>query len=604
MIKSKQFNPDKFLQLVSSLPGVYQMFADDGKIIYIGKAKNLKNRLSSYFKTKSLGGKTKSLVAKIADIQTIITNTETEALILENNLIKKHLPRYNVLLRDDKSYPYIFLSNHIFPRLGFHRGVRKAKGQYFGPYPSSHSVKESLRLLQKIFPVRQCEDSFFKHRSRPCLQAQIGRCTAPCVDNISPEEYAIDVKNAILFLNGKSSEATTQLQINMKKAANRQAYETAAKFRDQITHLRHIQEQQFVDNLYGNFDILAIAHKLNQACVQLFVFRNGRSLGSRAYFLKQIKDHSSSEILKAFISQHYLNHQVPTKIICNILPRDLKNLQSALSSYSGNKIEIKTAQRGEKVQLLKTAVTNAELSLQERINTKTSIIEQLLDLQAACNLEESPKHIECFDISHTFGEATVASCVVFKNGEPSKGDYRKFNILDVAKGDDYAAMLQAINRRYTRIVKKDAQLPDLLIIDGGKGQLTQAIKALQDLQVDIPLLGVAKGAKRQAGKETLFLSATKKQIILPPENKALLMIQKIRDEAHRFAITGHRAKRGKQRTSSSLQDIPGIGNKRRQALLNYFGGLQEVKKAGVLDLAKVCGISNTKAQEIYNFFHG
>lgn len=599
------FDYKKFLSLVTVLPGVYEMLNARGEVIYVGKAKNLNNRLSSYFQ-KNLAPKTAALVKQIDQIKTTITETETEALILENNLIKKHLPRYNILLRDDKSYPYIFLSNHKYPRLSFHRGAKKKSGQYFGPYPNANSVRESLRLLQKIFKVRQCEDSFFSHRTRACLQAQIGRCDAPCVGLIDSDEYLKDVKNTILFLNGKSQKITLDLQNNMQQASEVQNYELAARFRDQISYLRHIQEKQFINNLHGEFDIVAISQDQGHACVQVFVYRNGQSLGNQAYFFKNIKNNLSGRIenlLNVFMVQHYLNNYSPAEIISNIIPDDSENVQSALSFHHNKNIIIKTAARGEKVQLIKTALINANISLQSYLNTKTNIRTQLEDLGKICQLDSDPSYIECFDISHTGGEATVGSCVVFVNGEPSKSDYRRFNIKNITGGDDYAAMYQAITRRYTKLINNEAKLPDLLIVDGGKGQMTQAREVLSELQVNIPLLGVAKGPERQSGKETLLVESLEKPLNLLESSPAFLLIQKIRDEAHRFAITGHRNQRNKQRITSSLQEIPGVGAKRRQALLNYFGGLAEVKKAGVTDLSKVIGISPVTAQKIYDYFH-
>ena len=585
-------------------PGVYQMLSASGEILYVGKARNLKKRVSSYFRKSGLAPKTAALMSHVAKVEVITTHTENEALILESNLIKKHRPRYNILLRDDKSYPYIYLSaNQKFPRLSLHRGARKGKGRYFGPYPSAGAVRESLRLMQKLFPVRQCEDGFFRNRSRPCLQYQIERCTAPCVDLISPDRYAEDVRHAVLFLEGKSGEVIEELVEKMEQAAEALRYEEAARLRDQISSLRRIQEKQYISGERGNLDVVALAMQGGSASIQLFNFRHGQNLGSRSYFPKNVQGQNESEVLYAFLAQHYLDHQPPAEILVSQPPEQLSLLQAVLGEEAGHKVAIRHQLRSERARWMRMAQENADLALNSRLSHAASAVARVEALQDALSLDQLPQRMECFDISHTMGEETVASCVVFEEGVPLKSDYRRFNIEAITGGDDYAAMRQALERRYTRLKKGEGKMPDLLLIDGGPGQCSQAHAVLEELQVEgVQILGVAKGPDRKEGQEKLFLDGQSAQT-LPADASALLLIQQIRDEAHRFAITGHRQRRAKKRRSSPLEGIAGVGPKRRQQLLNHFGGLQEVARTGVEDLAVIQGINREIAQRIYDRFH-
>ncbi len=585
-------------------PGVYRMLNADGDILYIGKARNLKKRVSSYFRSSGLAPKTRALMSHVASIEVTTTHTENEALILESNLIKKHRPRYNILLRDDKSYPYIYLSTHTkFPRLGFHRGARKGKGRYFGPYPSAGAVRESLRLMQKLFPVRQCEDGFFRNRSRPCLQHQIQRCTAPCTELITPQQYQHDVDHAVLFLEGKSGEVINNLIRQMEQAAAELHYEEAARTRDQISSLRRIQEKQYITGERGDLDVVAVAMNGGHASIQLFNFRHGQNLGNRSYFPQNVQGKSEADLLYAFISQHYLQHHAPSEILLNSRPEQLELLQEVLSAHTGHKVSIRHQLRGDRARWMRMALENAELALSTRLSHAASAVARVEALQDALKLDQLPQRMECFDISHTMGEETVASCVVFEDGAALKSDYRRFNIRDITGGDDYAAMRQALERRYTRLIKGEGKLPDLLLIDGGPGQCSEARKLLEELQVEgVTTLGVAKGPDRKAGQEKLFLNGAPPQT-LPAGSPALLLIQQIRDESHRFAITGHRQRRAKKRNRSPLEGVAGVGPKRRQQLLNHFGGLQEVARAGVEDLSAVPGINLEIAQRIYDRFH-
>ncbi len=585
-------------------PGVYQMVSASGEILYVGKARNLKRRVSSYFRKSGLAPKTAALMSHVAEIEVITTHTENEALILESNLIKRHRPRYNILLRDDKSYPYIYLSIRTrFPRLGLHRGARRGKGRYFGPYPSAGAVRESLRLMQKLFPVRQCEDGFFRNRSRPCLQYQIERCTAPCVELISAERYAEDVHHAVLFLEGKSGEVIEELAGRMERAAATLDYEAAARFRDQIAALRRVQERQYISGERGDLDVVALSMEGGSGSIQLFNFRHGQNLGNRSYFPRNVEGQDHSELLYAFLTQHYLVHQPPSEILVSHPPRDQELLQQVLSEQAGHKVFIRYQLRGGRSRWMKMAQENAQLALQSRLSHAASAIARVEAMQDLLGLEQTPQRMECFDISHTMGEETVASCVVFEDGAPLKSDYRRFNIREITGGDDYAAMRQALERRYTRLIKGEGKLPDLLLIDGGPGQCREAHAVLEELQVDgVSILGVAKGADRREGQEKLFLNGGAAQT-LPTDSPALLLIQQIRDEAHRFAITGHRQRRDKKRKESPLEGIVGVGPKRRQQLLSHFGGLQEVARAGVEDLSAVPGVSRAIAQRIYDRFH-
>ena len=583
------------------------MYDAEHKLLYVGKARNLKNRVGSYFRASGLTEKTMALVARIQEIQVTVTTTEVDALLLEHNLIKSHQPPYNILLRDDKSYPYIFLSSDDrFPRLSLHRGAKRRKGQYFGPYPSAGAVRESLHFLQKVFKVRQCEDSYFRNRSRPCLQHQIDRCTAPCVGLVSEDEYAQQVENTTLFLRGKSQELMVRLADDMEQAAAELAYEKAAVYRDQLSQLQQVQASQGIEGVQGDLDILAAAVEAGRACVQVLFVRAARVLGSKTYYPPLRLQENPAEVLGAFVPQYYLGgaRAIPGEIIVNAPPEDVATLAQALSAQAGRQVRVRSRVREARARWLQLAVQTAETSLASHLSGRQSVLERLQALQELLDLPEQPQRMECFDISHSSGEATVASCVVFDQNGPRKSDYRRFNIEGITPGDDYAAMQQALERRYKRLKSGEAPLPDILFIDGGKGQVSQAMAVLSDLQVSgVEVIGVAKGVTRKAGFETLLNGATGRERQLAGDNPALHLIQQIRDEAHRFAITGHRARRDKARQRSALEDIPGVGAKRRRELLRHFGSAQAVENASADELRKISGISATIAQQIYDHLH-
>ncbi|MDZ7662944.1 excinuclease ABC subunit UvrC [Thiohalophilus sp.] len=606
------FDAKAFIKGLPNRPGVYRMLDANGTVIYVGKAVDLKKRVASYFRTNLDSPKTRVMVAQIAAIEVTVTHNESEALILENTQIKSLRPRYNVLFRDDKSYPYIYLSTeHPYPRLTFHRGAKRGKGRYFGPYPSAPSVRETLSLLQKLFPVRQCRDSFYNNRSRPCLQYQIKRCTAPCVGLISEADYAEDVRHAILFLEGKSSAVIDALAGRMAEAAGALDYEAAARYRDQIASLRHIQDKQYMDSdSGGNLDVIAAAVEGGLGCVQIFTIRQGRNLGNRSYFPKHLEGLASeqpqSELISHFLTQHYLSRQddIPAELIVSHPPVEQTLIETTLGEAAGRRVAISHKLRGTRARWRDMAAQNARQALGQRLNSQATQLQRFETLQEVLQLDELPQRLECFDISHTMGEATVASCVVFDINGPLKSDYRRFNIEGITPGDDYAAMEQALTRRYKRLREGEGKLPDILFIDGGKGQVQTARNVLEELQVPgVRLIGIAKGPGRKPGLETLYLSDGGEETILPADSRALHLIQQIRDEAHRFAITGHRQRRQKSRNTSTLEQIPGLGPRRRQNLLHRFGGLQEIARAGVEDLAAVNGISRKLAQQIYDTFH-
>jgi len=602
-----KFQHKEFLNTLTTRPGVYQMYGADGDLLYVGKAKNLKSRVGSYFRASGLTAKTMALVARIEDIQVTVTSTEVDALLLEHNLIKTQQPAYNILLRDDKSYPYIFLSSEDrFPRLSMHRGAKRRKGKYFGPYPSAGAVRESLHFLQKVFKVRQCEDSYFKNRSRPCLQYQIDRCSGPCVDLVGEEDYANQVESTSLFLRGKSQQLMVRLADDMEKAAAELAYEKAAIYRDQISQLQHVQASQGIEGVTGDLDILAVATSHGRACVQVVFVRGARVLGSKTYYPPVKLQESSAQVLAAFIPQFYLgvDRLVPSEVIVNEAPEGLGILAQALSLQAGRRVHLRSRVRDSRAQWLELAQQTAETNLVAHLAGRQTMLERLQALQDLLGLPELPERMECFDISHSSGEATVASCVVFDQHGARKSDYRKFNIEDITPGDDYGAMNQALQRRFSRLKSAGATMPDVLFIDGGKGQVAQAMSVLQELQVSgIEVIGVAKGATRRAGFETLVSGATGKETQLPPDHGALHLIQQIRDEAHRFAITGHRGRRDKARQRSTLEDIPGVGSKRRRLLLRHFGSAQGVQNANIAELKKISGIDATVAQRIYDHLH-
>ncbi|WP_447591427.1 excinuclease ABC subunit UvrC [Aquipseudomonas campi] len=601
------FDPSAFLATCSGRPGVYRMFDNEAKLLYVGKASNLKKRLASYFRKTGLAPKTAALVARIAQVETTITGNETEALLLEQTLIKQWRPPYNILLRDDKSYPYVLLSDGDFPRLGIYRGAKKEKGRYFGPYPSAGAVRESLGLLQKAFLVRQCEDSYYKNRTRPCLQYQIKRCKGPCVGLVDPEEYAEDVRHSVMFLEGRSNALGDELNAAMEKAAMSLEFERAAELRDQIGLLRRVQDQQSMEGGTGDVDVVAAMVNPGGACVHLISVRSGRVLGSKNFFPQVGIEEDNGAVLAGFLAQYYLSsheRDLPSELIVNVVHEDLATLAAALAELRGREMTISHRVRGTRARWQQLAVTNAEQALGARLANRQHVAARFESLAEALDLDEPPQRLECYDISHSSGEATVASCVVFGPEGPLKSDYRRYNIEGVTPGDDYAAMHQALTRRFSKLKEGEGKLPDILLVDGGKGQMAMAREVLQELAVpELILLGVAKGVTRKPGLETLYLNDAEHEFTLPADSPALHLIQQIRDEAHRFAITGHRARRGKTRRTSSLEDVAGIGPKRRRELLKHFGGLQELNRASADEIAKAPGISKKLAESIYAALH-
>ena len=602
-----QFDASAFLKTLTHQPGVYRMYNEAGDVIYVGKAKNLKKRVSSYFKQTVDSPKTKALVSQIAQMDVTVVNSETEAFLLENNFIKKYRPRYNVLLRDDKSYPFIFLSDHEHPRLSFHRGPQKKKGEYFGPYPSAWAVRESLRSMQKLFPVRQCEDSYYRARSRPCLQYQMQRCSAPCVKGyVSDDEYAEQVQWVRLFLKGKNQQVINSLVEKMEKASEQLNFEAAARYRDQINALRKVQERQWVAGTQDEMDIFGFAFKGSMACIQVMFIRDSQLLGSKAFFPKVPSTATEDEIFEAFLLQFYLagNKVIPKQIVLPKALSDESAIADLLSQEANYRVKLFKGAREEKRQYLQLAQANALNALEAQYGQQKSVFARYIDLEAALEWENPIQRMECFDISHTSGQQTVASCVVFNREGPLKSDYRRYNIDGITPGDDYAAMAQALARRYKNV--QDAEkIPDILFIDGGKGQLSQAEQFFEEWPHDKKpfLIGVAKGTTRKPGLETLILADTHDTIPMNADRPALHLIQHIRDESHRFAISGHRNRRQKVKTTSTLESIPGIGAKRRQSLIKYMGGLQGLKKASKGEIASVPGISEELADIIFDHLH-
>jgi len=600
------FEVKPFLRSLTHRPGVYLMLNAKHKVIYVGKARDLKKRVSSYFHRTQEAAKTAAMMAQVARVEVTVANTEAEALILEYSLIKRHKPRYNVLLRDDKSYPYIYASTDSrFPRLKFHRGPRRGKGRYFGPYPSTRAVRTTLKELEKLFLIRNCTDSFFSNRTRPCLQYQIKRCTAPCVDLISEQQYRQDIDAAIQFLDGKNKTVVDTFVARMEQAAAAQDYEQAARFRDQISRLKEIEARQLVkrsDN--KDLDILGFASNGAIHCVTIMFIRNGSLIGSRDHFPRLPGETDRQKILNAFVAQYYLGRDAPAEIIIELDIDDAELLQHTLTERVGHKVVIRSRVRGDRARWLQMARTNAEQGLTLKAASNATIRRQFVALAETLGLEDAPQRLECFDVSHTSGEATVASCVVFNTAGPMKSDYRRFNLSPAAAGDDYGAMRDALRRRYERVKKGEVPMPDVLFVDGGKGQLAEAMTVLAELELDwLTVVAVAKGRARRPGAERLFRPGSDKPLELPADSQALLLIQQIRDEAHRFAITGHRQRRAKARTTSRLEQIPGLGPKKRRELLRQFGGLQGVMGAGVDDLVQVRGISRALAETIYNDLH-
>jgi excinuclease ABC subunit C len=601
------FDPKAFLKDLTNQPGVYRMYNHNRDVIYVGKAKNLKNRVASYFRANIDSIKTRSLVKKIARMDVTVVHSEAEAFILENNYIKKYKPRYNVLLRDDKTYPFIFLSDHQHPRLSNHRGPKKLKGEYFGPYPSAWAVRESLRTMQRLFPIRQCEDSYYRARTRPCLQYQLQRCAGPCVSGlVSDEEYQEQVNLARLFLKGKNKQVIDSLVKRMESASTELRFEAAARYRDQITALNKVQEQQWVSGNQEEMDVFGMAYRNGIASIQGLFIRDNKLLGSKSFYPKVPADSTDDEVFQSFILQFYLagNKVIPKQIVVPFEVSEQGAIEDLLSEEAGRKIQFYRGVRDEKRRYLALAKTNAENALIAKQNQQKSVFARYLELEKTLGFEKPIERMECFDISHTSGELTVASCVVFNREGPYKTDYRRYNIEGITPGDDYAAMAQALARRY-RDVKDVSKIPDVLFIDGGKGQLSQAETFFEDwLQPKKPILiGVAKGSSRKAGLETLILAGNHATIPMAGDSIALHLIQHIRDEAHRFAITGHRQRRQKDKKTSKLEAIPGVGAKRRQSLLKYMGGLHGVLQASKSEIAKVPGISEELADTIYDHIH-
>ncbi|MFC3095678.1 excinuclease ABC subunit UvrC [Alteromonas sediminis] len=607
MALTEPFDSAEFLASLTQKPGVYRMYSESGDVIYVGKAKNLKKRVSSYFRKHLDNAKTRALVSNIHHIDVTVVTSESEAFLLENNFIKKYKPRYNVVMRDDKSYPYIYLSGHKHPRLSFHRGSKKKQGEYFGPYPSAWSVRESLRSMQKIFPVRQCEDSYYRARSRPCLQYQMQRCSAPCVGGyVSDDEYLEHVELVRLFLRGKNHQVIAKLVAKMEQASESLNFEAAAKYRDQISALRRIQEQQAVAGTEDDMDVFGLAIRGNMACVQVMFIRDNQLLGSKAFFPRVPPSATEHEIFESFFLQFYLagNKTIPKHIVLPIELEDEKAIVSLLKTEAGHNVSVYKGIRANKKRYLQLANANAQNAVDTQFAQHKSVHARYLALEEALELAEPIKRMECFDISHTAGELTVASCVVFDREGPKTSEYRRYNIEDITPGDDYAAMLQVLQRRF-KPGKEELKIPDILFIDGGKGQLSQAEAHFNEWPDDkTPLIiGVAKGTSRKPGLETLILGYTHDTFSLDSHSPGLHLIQHIRDESHRFAITGHRQRRQKVKNTSSLESIPGVGAKRRQALIKYMGGLHGLKKASVEEIAKVPGVSKQLADTIYEHLH-
>ena len=600
-----RFDPAEVVANLPHLPGVYRMLNAAGEVLYVGKARDLKKRVASYFhKSGSLAPRIQLMVGQVQGLETTVARSEAEALLLENNFIKSLNPRYNILYRDDKSYPYLVLSGHRFPRLGFHRGSLDKGNRYFGPFSNAGAVRESIRLMQKIFRLRTCEDTVFANRSRPCLLYQIKRCTGPCAGLIDESTYAEDVRSAELFLQGREDEAVSRLEERMRWAADQQAYEQAAAYRDQIRSLSKVRESQFVSSSRGvDADIVALASSGGLICVNLVVVRAGQHRGDKSFFPQNARDQDEQSAMVAFLEQHYVGRDVPPTIILN-RPVDSGALEELLLQQSGVKVQFNTNPAGERRVWLRMAEKNAELAIAQRIAAHATQEARLTAVQQALNLGDNVQRIECFDISHTMGEATVASCVVYDHASMQPGEYRTYNIAGIEPGDDYAAMRQVLDRRYRKIVEGEGRLPDLILIDGGKGQVSAAYQVLGELGLsDLPMVGVAKGEERKPGLEQLIFPERSEPLRLPADNPGLHLIQQIRDEAHRFAISGHRNRRAKARNRSTLEEISGVGAKRRQRLLSRFGGLKGVASASIEELTQVEGISRELAEKIYQQLH-
>ena len=592
MFDPTKFDPKAFVAGLPNMPGVYRMLGEGGEALYVGKARDLKKRVASYFQKQAASPRIQMMLTQVGLVEVTVTRSEGEALLLENNLIKSLAPRYNILFRDDKSYPYLMVTGHRYPRLGFHRGAKDRRNRYFGPFPHAYAVRESIQLLQRVFRLRTCEDTVFENRSRPCLLHQIRRCTAPCTGRIAPEPYGEDVRNAMLFLEGREDDVIQNLSDKMAAASEAQRYEEAAAYRDQVRALSRIQARQYVESNRGvDADVVACATDGAIPCVNLVMIRGGRHVGDRSFFPSNAEGAAEEEVITAFLEQHYLEQPAPALVVSSH-PVELEG------------IEVVTPSHGERRVWLDMARKNALLAIAQRVRDRATQEGRLVALREALGLPEGAQRIECFDISHTMGEATVASCVVYDRQQMQKSEYRRFNIRGITPGDDYAAMRQVLERRYQRVSEEGGKIPDLILIDGGRGQVSAARAALADLGLhQACVVGVAKGPERKPGLEELILESEERSLELAPSHPGLHLIQQIRDEAHRFAIVGHRARRGKARTTSMLNEIPGIGAKRRQALLSAFGGLRGVQAAAVDDIAKVAGISRPLAERIYRHLH-
>ena len=590
---------------MTSNPGVYRMIDSENKVIYVGKAKNLKKRVSSYFRTSNHSTRIKRMISLIKKVDITITKSEADAFLFENIQIKKYRPRFNILLRDDKSYPYIYVdTQHDFPRLSFYRGKKRKVGKLFGPYSNVYSVRDAINTLQKLFKVRQCSDTFFNNRLRPCLQYQIERCSAPCVGLIEKDEYFSDINLSMKFLDGKNNEIIETLIKKMEDASKKQKYESAANYRDQIESLRHTCEQSSISSEKGDVDIISVFIKSETACIQVFNIRNGVNFGNETFFPEIDETITESTLLSIFIGQYYVSKQIPKEIIINKITKDRKLLEFILTKKKTSKVTITNSVRGIRQKWVELAEKNTLSSINTKILSKKNMFNRFQALQDFLRLDELPKKLECFDISHTFGEETVASCVSFSVEGPQKKDYRKFNIRNTNIGDDYAAMKEALERHFSRLKKSEISLPDICFIDGGLGQVNIALKVMENLQIPTTqIIGVSKGKERKAGEETIILNSGKEKTKLEKNSLALHLIQQIRDEAHRFAITGHRKKRDKKKFESPLEEIPGLGPKRKQILLKHFGGLQGIVKAGEDEIKKIPGINKTLAEAIYYRFH-
>ena len=599
------FDYKEYIAALPRRPGVYRMYGADQELLYVGKARSLKDRVGHYFLASNVDPKVQALVAQVSAIEVTVTNSETEALLLEYNLIKAHRPRFNIVLKDDKSFPYIQLCDqHRFPRLAFYRGPRAAGTRYFGPFPNAGAVRDTLNQLQKLFRIRNCRDSFFANRSRPCLQHQIGRCSAPCVGLISREAYAQDMASAVKVLEGRSEEVTAELQTAMEAAAGRLEFERAAQIRDQLAALQRVQSQQFMTaEGERDVDVFAIVGEVGEFAVSVMLVRGGRNLGTTTYFPRAMLA-EPHEALTSFIMQYYTGTDVPPEVLVGSRLEEMAALAEALGSRSGHAVGVRQPARGLAARWVELTRDNAAQALRMRFQQKAGMDEMLADLAAELDLPEPPARLECFDISHTGGEGTVASCVVFGPDGALKKEYRRFNITGVTPGDDYAALCQALERRYKHVRAGEVPAPDVLLIDGGAGQISQVHEVLAELGFgDLTLVGVAKGPDRRPGQERLIVYGASVPVVPEAHAPAARLIQRIRDEAHRFAITGHRRRRARRYNESVLEAVPGLGPAKRRALLKHFGGLQGVMRAGVADLTQVNGIGAALARSLYDHLH-